>query len=42
MLIERGGSGDRKRASDLLGSAVASYREFDMEAWADRAELLLH
>jgi DNA-binding SARP family transcriptional activator len=41
MLIERGESGDRERASDLLTSAVASYREFGMRAWADRAAPLL-
>ena len=41
MLIERGGPGDRKRASDLLAKAIAGYRELDMEVWADRAGLLL-
>jgi DNA-binding SARP family transcriptional activator len=41
MLIERGDSGDRKRASDLLASAVASYRELGMGAWGDRAARLL-
>ena len=41
MLIQRGGPGDRKRARDLLAKAIAGYREFDMEEWADRAGLLL-
>ena len=40
MLMERGGPGDRKNASDLLAEAIATYRVLGMENWAARAAAL--
>jgi hypothetical protein len=41
MLLARGGTGDRNRASAVLGEAVTTYRELSMETWASRAAALL-
>jgi hypothetical protein len=37
MLLARG---ERGRANDLLGEAIATYRELGMETWAERATAL--
>ena len=36
MLVARGGPGDGERADELLGEALATYRELGMEAYAAR------
>jgi tetratricopeptide (TPR) repeat protein len=38
MLLRRGQVGDAKRARELLGAAVGTYRDLGMEAWARKAE----
>jgi tetratricopeptide (TPR) repeat protein len=37
MLAARGGPGDRERAKELLGQAIATYRELGMESYAASA-----
>jgi class 3 adenylate cyclase/tetratricopeptide (TPR) repeat protein len=40
MLLERGGTGDYARATEMLEEALTTYRAFDMPAYADEAERL--
>jgi DNA-binding SARP family transcriptional activator len=40
MLIARDGSGDRKKAQELLDAALATYRELGMESYAAKASAL--
>jgi DNA-binding SARP family transcriptional activator len=40
MLVARDGSGDSEDALELIGSAVATYRELGMDSYAARASLL--
>jgi DNA-binding SARP family transcriptional activator len=40
MLLGRGDVGDRGRALELVGDALATYRELGMESWAEKASEL--
>jgi tetratricopeptide (TPR) repeat protein len=42
MLLDRGGTGDHERATELLDEALSAYRAFGMPAYAAEAERLLH
>ena len=41
-LLARNATGDRERAVDLIGSALATYRELGMDSWAAQASALEH
>jgi tetratricopeptide (TPR) repeat protein len=42
MLADRGGPGDRAQALELATSALESYRELGMQAWADKVSSLVN
>jgi DNA-binding SARP family transcriptional activator/tetratricopeptide (TPR) repeat protein len=42
MLLARDEAGDRERALELIGEALATYRELGMESWAANASELEH
>jgi hypothetical protein len=40
MMLDRGGTGDHERATEMLQEALSAYREFDMPVYAAEAERL--
>jgi hypothetical protein len=40
MLLDRGGSGDHRRAAEMLEESLSAYRAFGMPAYAAEAERL--
>jgi DNA-binding SARP family transcriptional activator len=40
MLLDRDAAGDRARGTELIGEALATYRELGMQSWAEKASEL--